>query len=75
MGPGLRRRLGGGAILTEIDLRPARASDSTSHESIGQLDVPPVLGVTLFGAFFIVLLNAIVDIVYAVLDPRIRLTA
>jgi peptide/nickel transport system permease protein len=29
--------------------------------------------VTLFGAFFIVLFNTIVDIAYAVLDPRIRL--
>ena len=28
---------------------------------------------TLFGAFFIVVLNTVVDIVYAVLDPRIRL--
>ena len=42
-------------------------------DSIGQLDVPPVLAVTLFGAFFIVLINTIVDIVYAALDPRIRL--
>jgi peptide/nickel transport system permease protein len=42
-------------------------------DSIGQLDVPPVLAITMFGAFFIVLLNAIVDIFYAVLDPRIRL--
>jgi peptide/nickel transport system permease protein len=32
-----------------------------------------VLAVTLFAAFFIVLLNAIVDIIYAYLDPRIRL--
>ena len=31
------------------------------------------MGVVLFGAFFIVLLNAIVDIMYAFLDPRIRL--
>ena len=30
--------------------------------------------VTLFGAFFIVLLNTLVDIVYAALDPRIRLS-
>ena len=43
-------------------------------ESVGTLDVPPVLAVTLFGAFFIVLLNTIVDIVYAALDPRIRLS-
>jgi len=32
-----------------------------------------VLATTMFAAFFIVLLNAIVDIVYAYLDPRIRL--
>ena len=44
------------------------------RESIARLDVPPVLAVVLFGAFFIVLLNAIVDIVYAFLDPRIRLS-
>jgi peptide/nickel transport system permease protein len=31
------------------------------------------MGVVLYGAFFIVLLNAIVDILYAFLDPRIRL--
>jgi peptide/nickel transport system permease protein len=31
-----------------------------------------VLAVVMFGAFFIVLLNTIVDIVYAALDPRIR---
>src|SRR5919112_1789933 len=42
-------------------------------DSISQLDVPPVLAVTMFSAFFIVLLNAIVDILYAYLDPRIRL--
>jgi peptide/nickel transport system permease protein len=42
-------------------------------EAVGQLDVPPVLATTMFAAFFIVLLNAIVDIMYAYLDPRIRL--
>ena len=31
------------------------------------------MAVTMFGAFFIVLFNAIVDILYAFLDPRIRL--
>jgi peptide/nickel transport system permease protein len=34
-----------------------------------------VMGTTLYGAFFIVLFNAIVDIAYAFLDPRIRLNA
>ena len=64
--------LGGGAILTEtvFDLQGV---GQYAADSIGQLDVPPVLAVTLFSAFFIVLLNAIVDIIYAYLDPRIRL--
>jgi peptide/nickel transport system permease protein len=64
--------LGGGAILTEtvFDLQGV---GQYFADSIGQLDVPPVLAVTLFGAFFIVLLNTVVDIAYAALDPRIRL--
>jgi peptide/nickel transport system permease protein len=31
------------------------------------------MAVVMFGAFFIVLFNTIVDILYAVMDPRIRL--
>ncbi len=42
-------------------------------DSVGSLDVPPILVVTLFGAFFVVFMNAVVDILYAVLDPRIRI--
>jgi peptide/nickel transport system permease protein len=65
--------LGGGTILTEtvFDLQGV---GQFAAESIGNLDVPPVLAITIYGAFFIVLLNTVVDIVYAYLDPRIRLT-
>jgi peptide/nickel transport system permease protein len=65
--------VGGGAILTEtvFDLQGV---GQYAAEATLQLDVPPVLATTLFAAFFIVLLNAIVDIMYAYLDPRIRLT-
>src|SRR5215210_5082486 len=64
--------VGGGAILTEtvFDLQGV---GQYAADSISQLDVPPVLAFTMFAAFFIVLLNAVVDIVYAYLDPRIRL--
>ena len=64
--------IGGGAILTEtvFDLQGV---GQYAADAIGSLDVPPVLAVTLYGAFFIVLLNAVVDILYAYLDPRIRL--
>jgi peptide/nickel transport system permease protein len=63
--------LGGGAILTEsvFDLQGV---GQYSADSIGQLDVPPVLAITMLGAFFIVVLNTLVDILYAYLDPRIR---
>jgi peptide/nickel transport system permease protein len=65
--------LGGGAILTEkvFDLQGV---GQFAADSIATLDVPPVMAITMFGAFFIVLLNTVVDIVYAALDPRIRLT-
>ena len=66
--------LGGGAILTET-VFTLEGVGQYAAESISQLDQPPVVAVTLFGAFFIVLVNAIVDIAYAALDPRIRLEA
>jgi peptide/nickel transport system permease protein len=37
------------------------------------LDIPPVLVITMFGAFTVVLIGAFIDVIYAVLDPRIRL--
>jgi peptide/nickel transport system permease protein len=65
--------LGGGAILTEtvFDLHGV---GFYAAERVGALDLPPIMGVTLYGAFFIVLLSATVDVVYAFLDPRIRPT-
>jgi peptide/nickel transport system permease protein len=63
--------LGGGAILTET-VFDIQGVGQYAAESVSQLDVPPVLSVTLLGAFFIVFLNAIVDILYAYLDPRVR---
>jgi peptide/nickel transport system permease protein len=64
--------IGGGAILTE-SVFSLNGVGQYAADSIGSLDVPPVMAITLFGAFFIVLLNTIVDITYAWLDPRIRL--
>jgi peptide/nickel transport system permease protein len=64
--------IGGGAILTET-VFDIQGVGSYFTDSIQRLDVPPVLAVVLFGAFFIVLFNTLVDIVYAMLDPRIRM--
>ena len=65
---------GGGAIVTESVFNLQGVGQYVA-DSIGGLDLPPVLGVTLYGAFLIVLLSALVDILYAFLDPRIRLNA
>jgi peptide/nickel transport system permease protein len=63
--------LGGGAILTEtvFDLQGV---GQYAARSVRSLDLPPIMAVTLLGAFFIVVFNAIVDFAYAYLDPRIR---
>jgi peptide/nickel transport system permease protein len=39
--------------------------------SIGTRDMPVVMGVTLFAAFFVVVANIIVDVLYAYVDPRV----
>ena len=64
--------IGGGAILTET-VFSLQGVGQYAADAIGQLDQPPIMAVTMFGAFFVVFFNAIVDIGYAALDPRIRL--
>jgi peptide/nickel transport system permease protein len=43
-------------------------------QSIGRLDVPPVMVITMLVACAVVVLSAVVDVVYALLDPRVRLS-
>jgi peptide/nickel transport system permease protein len=64
--------IGGGAILTET-VYELHGVGFYAKTAITNLDLPPLMGVTLFGAFFIVMFSTIVDVVYAWLDPRIRL--
>jgi peptide/nickel transport system permease protein len=63
--------LGGGAILTET-VYDIHGVGWYAALAVGQLDLPPLIGVTLFGALFIVVFSTLVDLIYAVLDPRIR---
>jgi peptide/nickel transport system permease protein len=64
--------IGGGAIVTET-LFNIEGVGLFTAEALKQQDFPSIMAVTLFGAFFIVLFNILVDIAYAYLDPRIRL--
>jgi len=44
-----------------------------AYEAIFSLDIPLIMGTVLFSAFLIVIANLLVDLMYAYLDPRIRL--
>lgn len=62
----------GGAIAVEA-IFSLNGIGQYAYESLINTDLPPIMAIVLFGAFFIVLFNALVDIAYAWLDPRIRL--
>jgi peptide/nickel transport system permease protein len=64
--------IGGGAIVTE-KLFNIEGVGLFAAESLEQQDFGSIMAVTIFGAFFIVLFNTVVDLAYAYLDPRIRL--
>jgi peptide/nickel transport system permease protein len=64
--------VGGGAILTEAIFN-LDGVGYYAFQSIENLDLPPIMAITLFGAFFVVVFNALVDIAYAYLDPRVKL--
>ncbi|HEY5709476.1 MAG TPA: ABC transporter permease [Solirubrobacterales bacterium] len=64
--------IGGSAILTEAIFN-LNGVGLYLYESIENLDLPPIMAIVLFGAFFVVLFNALVDIAYAYLDPRVKL--
>ena len=61
----------GGAILTETVFN-IPGIGRLAYQAIQNGDLPIIQGTVLMGAFFIVFLNLVVDILYAVLDPRIR---
>lgn len=61
----------GGAILTESVFNIPGVG-RLAFDAIQKSDLPTVQGTVLMGAFFIILLNLVVDIVYAFLDPRVR---
>ena len=52
-------------------VRPPRVGLLT-YRSLVALDLPVIMATVIYGAFFITIANALVDIVYARLDPRIR---
>jgi peptide/nickel transport system permease protein len=61
----------GGAILTETAFN-IPGIGRLAYDSILNADLPMIQGTVLLGAFFILLANVVVDILYAFIDPRVR---
>jgi peptide/nickel transport system permease protein len=62
----------GGVIITET-LFGIPGLGWTIVQAINQQDLPVILGIAVLAAAFVVFMNLVVDILYAVLDPRVRL--
>jgi peptide/nickel transport system permease protein len=62
----------GGAVITEYTYS-LHGLGLFTIEAINNSDLPEIMGVVLLAAFFIVIANLIVDILYAAVDPRVRL--
>ncbi|MGO9961773.1 MAG: ABC transporter permease [Solirubrobacteraceae bacterium] len=68
----LAQVIGGGAILTE-SVYNLHGVGQLARDSIGRLDIITLMAIVILTALAVVLIGAVVDIVYALLDPRIRL--
>jgi peptide/nickel transport system permease protein len=61
----------GGAVLTEVTFS-LHGLGLFTIEAIQNQDFPEIMGVVLLTAFFVVIANLAVDILYAVVDPRVK---
>ncbi len=62
----------GGVVVTEY-VFSLPGLGKTAIDAINQQDLPVIIGIVLFASAAVVIANIIVDLVYAVLDPRVRL--
>jgi len=62
----------GGAIFTE-SVYGLPGLGRTAVQALFNYDTPTIMGVIVFATIVIIVFNLIVDLLYAVIDPRIRL--
>jgi peptide/nickel transport system permease protein len=63
----------GGAVFVEIVFGlPGLGKEAVS--SLTAFDYPVTMGLTIFATLVVIVFNLLVDVAYAYLDPRIRLT-
>jgi peptide/nickel transport system permease protein len=64
--------IGGAAVITE-SVFGINGIGQLAVQSVTDSDLPVIMGTTLFAAIVIVLANVVVDLVYGIIDPRVRL--
>jgi peptide/nickel transport system permease protein len=64
--------LGGVVLAEQVFSLPGIGREAVT--AVGQDDLPVILGVTIVASAFIVLANLVVDLLYGVVDPRVRLS-
>jgi len=63
--------VGGSALLTEV-VFGLHGVGKLTYDALSNLDLPVILATVIYASFFIILANVLVDIAYAILDPRVR---
>jgi peptide/nickel transport system permease protein len=63
--------VGGYALLTEV-VFGLQGIGKLTYDSLQNFDLPVIMATVIYAAFFVVVANALVDLVYAWLDPRVR---
>jgi peptide/nickel transport system permease protein len=63
--------VGGSALLTEV-VFGLQGIGKLTYDALANFDLPVILATVMYASFFVVLANAVVDLVYAWLDPRVR---
>jgi peptide/nickel transport system permease protein len=64
--------VGGGALLTEV-VFGLNGVGKLTHDSLQSLDLPMIMASVMYASFFVVFSNAVVDIAYSIIDPRVRI--
>ncbi len=63
--------VGGSALLTEV-VFGLQGVGKLTYDALQNLDLPVIMTTVLYASFFVVMANAVVDVVYILLDPRVR---
>jgi peptide/nickel transport system permease protein len=63
--------VGGAALLIEV-VFGLQGIGKMTYDALKNLDLPVIMATVMYASFFVVVANAVVDLLYAVLDPRIR---